>query len=208
MRAATKKFPFAEREMMPPELKKLRPLLAIAFFLSLPLPAVAQPAAQPAPRPGSTIEPIPRPVPDFSTRDLDGRPREWKEIRGKLYLVDFWATWCLPCRETLPQLQALHAKFSQEGDFAVLGIAVERTQSGAARASHFARGLGVTYPLYNDFGSNEARKAFSVNAIPDLYLVDAKGDIVERWMGSDVDFDDVEKKVAQWLEKGRAEKKE
>lgn len=199
---------------MSPQIKTLRPLLAFALFLSLPLPVAAQPgatqpAAQPqAARPGSTIEPIPRPVPDFSTRDLDGRPRDWKDIRGKLYLVDFWATWCLPCRETLPQLQALHAKFSQEGDFAVLGIAVERTQSGAARASSFARGLGVTYPLYSDFGSNEARKAFSVSAIPDLYLVDAKGDIVERWMGSDVDFDDVEKKVAEWLAKGRAEKKE
>jgi thiol-disulfide isomerase/thioredoxin len=188
---------------MPPQMKKLRPLLAIALFLSLPLPVAAQPAA----RPGSTIEPIPRPVPEFSTRDLDGRPRDWKDIKGKLYLIDFWATWCMPCRETLPQLQAIHAKFSGQDDFSVLGIAVERTQSGAARAAYFARDLGVTYPLYSDFGSNEARKAFSVNAIPDLYLVDAKGDIVERWMGSDVDFDDVEKKVGEWLEKGRAEKK-
>lgn len=171
----------------------------LAFFLSIPLPASAQPAA--AAPPGSTIAAIPRPVPDFSTRDLDGRPRNWSEIRGKIYLIDFWATWCLPCRDTLPQLQQIHAKFSQLGDFSVLGIAIERTQSGAARASSFAKSLGVTYPLYSDFGSGEARKAFEVNALPDLYLVDAEGTIVDRWLGSDIDFDDVERTISEMLEK-------
>lgn len=177
-----------------------RTSVLLAFFLSVPLPASAQAAPEP-PRPGSTIAPIPRPVPDFSTRDLDGRPRQWSEIRGKIYLIDFWATWCLPCRDTLPQLQQIHAKFSQKGDFSVLGIAIERTQSGAARSSHFAKGLGVTYPLYSDFGSGEARKAFEVNALPDLYLVDAEGIIVDRWLGSDIDFDDVERTIEAMLAK-------
>lgn len=177
-----------------------------ALFLSIPLPVSAQPAGAPAaaPRAGSEILEIPRPVPDFSTRDLDGRPRDWKELRGKLYLIDFWATWCMPCRDTLPQLQAIQQKYGAEGDFSVLGIAVERTQSGAARAMMFAKQLGVTYPLYSDFGSNEARKAFGVNAIPDLYLVDAEGNIVDRWLGSDIDFDDVEKTVEAWRAKAKA----
>jgi len=185
--------------------KMFRRGVLVALFLSVPLPVPAQPAqptppaqpaAAPAPAQGSTIAAIPRPVPDFSTRDLDGRPRNWSELRGKLYLIDFWATWCLPCRDTLPQLQAIHAKFSEKGDFSVLGIAIERTQSGAARASSFAKSLGVTYPLYSDFGSGEARKAFEVNALPDLYLVDAEGTIVDRWLGSDIDFEDVEATIA------------
>lgn len=188
--------------------QKFRTCVLLALFLSIPLPGSAQPAgsAPPAdtPPPGSTIAAIPRPVPAFSTRDLDGRPRDWSEIRGKIYLIDFWATWCLPCRDTLPQLQQIHAKFSQQGNFSVLGIAIERTQSGAARSAHFAKGLGVTYPLYSDFGSGEARKAFQVNALPDLYLVDAEGTIVDRWLGSDIDFDDVERTIAAMIEKDKA----
>lgn len=180
--------------------KMFRCAALLAFFVSIPLPTTAQPAGA---RPGSTLLEIPRPVPEFSTRDLDGRPRDWKEIRGKLYLVDFWATWCMPCRDTLPQLEAVQKKFGQEGDFSVLGIALERTQSGAARAMTFAKQLGVSYPLYSDFGSGEARKAFGVNAIPDLYLVDAEGNIVDRWLGSDIDFEDVEKTVAEWRAKAK-----
>ena len=179
----------------------VRTAVLLALFLSIPLPAPAGSPAAATPPPGTTILEIPRPVPDFSTRDLDGRPRDWSTLRGKLYLVDFWGTWCMPCRDTLPQLQEIHTKYGQDGRFSVLGIALERTQSGAARASLFAKGLGVTYPLYSDFGSGEARKAFGVNAVPDLYLVDAKGDIVDRWLGSDIDFDDVDATVKEWLAK-------
>lgn len=188
----------------------LRTALLLAFFVSIPLPLPAgspPPASPPSAAAASPqVREIPRPVPDFSTRDLDGRPRDWSLLRGKLYLVDFWATWCMPCRDTLPQLQQVQEKFSKEGDFSVLGIAVERTQSGAARASLFAEKLGVTYPLFSDFGSGEARKAFGVAAIPDLYLVDAKGDIVERWLGSDTDFDEVEAAIAERLALMRAQK--
>lgn len=185
--------------------KSFRLLLLLALVF-LPLPVAAQPApAQPAPAAGP--DGLPRQVPAFDVRDFDGRPRPWSSLTGKLTLVDFWATWCQPCRDTLPQLQAVHAKFSQEGDFGVIGIALERTQGGAARASRFAKDLGVQYPLYNDFGNGEAAKAFGVRAIPDLYLVDPEGNIVERWVGSDTDFDEVEATVAKWLEKLRAGKK-
>lgn len=184
--------------------KTFRLLLLLAFVL-LPLPVVAQSAPAPS---TPAADDLPRPVPEFDVRDFDGRPRPWSSLTGKLTLVDFWATWCQPCRDTLPQLQGVHAKFSQAGDFAVIGIAVERTQGGAARASRFAKDLGVEYPLYNDFGNGEAAKAFGVRAIPDLYLVDPQGNIVERWVGSDTDFDEVEATVAKWLEKLRAAKKE
>lgn len=172
-------------------------LLALLLAAASTAAALAQNAAAPLPA-----------VPEFSTSDYDGRPVEWAALKGKVYLVDFWATWCNACHVTLPELQALHARLSGQGDFAVLGMTLERGAGGIVRARKFAQEVGITYPLFNDAGtSGRAHHAFGVNGIPDLFLVDAEGRIVQRWVGSSTDFAEVEAVVKALLEKSRAARK-
>lgn len=171
----------------------MRPLLIVLALVGL-LPHVASAQSGLAPRA----------VPAFTTYDYEGRPVEWSALVGKVYLVDFWATWCTPCHVTLPELQMLHKKYSDKGDFAVLGMTLERGAGGIVRARKFVEEVGVTYPLFNDAGqSGRAHQAFGVNGIPDLFLVDAEGRIVQRWVGSDTDFAEVGAAVEALLAKTR-----
>jgi peroxiredoxin len=104
-------------------------------------------------------------------RDLDGRPRSLGEHAGRVVLVNFWATWCPPCREELPALQALHGELADEG-LVVLGVAVD---AGAAEpVAAFAAGRGVGFPLLHDPGGDAARR-WGVRAYPTSFVVDGAG---------------------------------
>ncbi len=104
----------------------------------------------------------------------------WK---GKVVLIDFWATWCDPCRKSIPEIERIYTKYHAKG-LEVVGIAVDETNT-AAQVPAAVQNLGMTYPvvLYSDIP--EVRTKYVFDGIPQLYLIDKQGNISQSLSGFD-----------------------
>lgn len=100
----------------------------------------------------------------------DSRPLAFGELRGNVVYVDFWASWCVPCRQSMPTLDGLYKKYQQRG-FRVVGVNKDVAKDDAQR---FLQRVPVTFALVADADDKVAR-AFDVQAMPSGYLVDRKG---------------------------------
>jgi cytochrome c biogenesis protein CcmG, thiol:disulfide interchange protein DsbE len=146
----------------------LLPLLLLAGWASLLL---AQSAAPAGARVGQA-------APDFALADLDGNPLRLNDLRGRPVIVNFWASWCGPCVEEFPILQAAAARHRTEG-LAVVGI-VYRDNSEAARA--FMARLGVNWPAAMDPGDQVAQ-SFGIYGPPETFFIDRNGVVRGRQIG-------------------------
>ena len=130
----------------------------------------------------------PKPVPELRFNDAEGREHTLADFRGKVVLLNIWATWCEPCREEMPALDRLEAKLGGER-FRVLALSVD--QQGAAIALKFYAQVGIkALPLYID---PTAKAAFTVEAagLPASLLIDRQGREIGRHLGA-VKWDDSE----------------
>ena len=117
-------------------------------------------------------------APAFTTSTITGAPLSMKSLRGKVVLMDFWATWCGPCRMATPTLQSLHKKFSPKG-LKVVGISVD-DPSTVSQVKPFLKSAGVTYTISASPEKNRlAEQSYNISGIPALFLIDKKG--VIRW---------------------------
>lgn len=110
--------------------------------------------------------------PDFTLHDLSGKPWRMADLRGKVVLLNFWATWCPPCRKELPSLKMLSSRFADQG-LVVLGISDE----GAAKVEPFVRRESIGYPVLLDPGRT-IHQAFMVQGIPKSFVYDRTGHLV------------------------------
>ncbi len=113
---------------------------------------------------------------NFTLVDLQGRKWTLKNLRGKVVLVNFWATWCPPCRKETPDLESLFKQFKGQG-FVVLGI----SDQARSKVQPFARQFGVTYPLLLDPG-RKVNKLYSVEGIPVSFVYNRQGKLVAESM--------------------------
>jgi peroxiredoxin len=113
-----------------------------------------------------------RDQPDFTLNDLSGVPLHMADLRGKVVLLNFWATWCPPCRKELPSLEALSARFGSQG-LVVIGISDE----DAAKVEPFVRKLAISYPILLDPG-RAVHRAFAIQGIPKSFVYDRSGKLV------------------------------
>lgn len=118
-----------------------------------------------------------KPAPAFTLKTFDGRPVSLADFKGKVVLLDFWGTFCMPCVNALPELQALHAKYGDRG-FAVVGVTVDDRVKLVDKATKNAK---VTYPIVQS--TPAVWSAYKVNALPSLVLVGRDGRIVKRYGG-------------------------
>lgn len=118
-----------------------------------------------------------KPAPAFNLKTFDGKSVSLADYRGKVVLLDFWATFCPPCVQALPELQALHAKNASRG-FAVVGITVDDRAALVQKATSRAK---VGYPILK--ATPEVWNAYKVNALPSLILVGRDGKIIKRYGG-------------------------
>jgi cytochrome c biogenesis protein CcmG/thiol:disulfide interchange protein DsbE len=124
------------------------------------------------------------PAPEFRLPDRAGRTVELQGLRGRVVLVNFWATWCAPCLEELPSLERLHRTLGPEG-LVVLGISVDEQERAIAPV---LERFGVTFTVLSDpFGTASA--AYAIRAFPETYVVDARGVLRETYRGA-VRWDD------------------
>lgn len=133
---------------------------ALLFLLAL-LPSAAALALAP----GS-------PMPEASAPQLfePARSLALRSLRGNVVYVDFWASWCVPCRQSMPALDALYRKYRERG-LRVVGVNKDVADADAER---FLKRVAVTFPLVAD-AKDEVARAFDVQAMPSGYLVDRKG---------------------------------
>lgn len=106
---------------------------------------------------------------DFTLTDLNGKTWTLKDLRGKVVLVNFWATWCPPCRKEMPDLEALYNRFKDEG-FVVLGISDE----DSGKVVPFISGRKITYPVLLDPG-RKVNDLFQIAGIPKSFVYDRGG---------------------------------
>ncbi len=121
-------------------------------------------------------------APAWELKDLDGKPVKLSDFKGKVVLLNFWATWCPPCREEVPALIALQNKYKDQG-LVVIGLSVD--QGGPAAVKSFAKRMKINYPIV--LGDEKTAAAYgNVQVIPTTFFIDRAGDIVgEREGGAD-----------------------
>jgi len=115
---------------------------------------------------------------DFILQDMDGKNVNLADFKGKPVLIDFWATWCPPCRDAIPAIEKLHKAYSGKG-LVVLGISLD--QGGWDDVKSFIAEYGITYPILK--GTEEVAAQYKVRTIPMLVIVDKEGKIYKRYLG-------------------------
>jgi thiol-disulfide isomerase/thioredoxin len=128
---------------------------------------------------GATAPDGVRMAPDFALEDLEGRTVRLSDSAGKVRLVDFWTTWCPPCREEIPMFKELQEKYAEHG-FELLAISMD--EGGAQVVKPFLERFDVPYT--NLIGDDETAEAFGgVLGYPTAFLVDGEGKVVTTWLG-------------------------
>jgi peroxiredoxin len=119
-----------------------------------------------------------KPAPDFTLTDMAGKPVKLSSLRGKVVLLDFWATWCGPCRIEMPRVQKLHRDYRAKG-LAVYGVNVGET---ATKVRPYLTKNGYTFPMLLDREKTVMEK-YGVSGIPTLVIVDRKGMVHSYFVG-------------------------
>jgi peroxiredoxin len=123
-------------------------------------------------------------APDFTLRDLDGERVALKSLRGKVVLVNFWATWCPPCRMEIPDLNRIHTAYEEQG-VVVLGVSWDELSSEQIKG--FVKNYKVTYPVLHGTQSelSEVGRAYKWEGyLPTTYVVDREGRIQDKHVGA------------------------
>jgi cytochrome c biogenesis protein CcmG, thiol:disulfide interchange protein DsbE len=155
----------------------VRGLVLIAAAL---LAACGAPDSESAPGSDSTAKPaavaVGAPAPNYGSQTLAGDPISLADLRGKVVLLNVWATWCHPCREEIPQLEALHAKHADAG-LEVVGVSIDGGGSEAAIRT-FMRDFDMTYSVWLDPEERVSARFLTIG-VPETFLIDRGG--VIRW---------------------------
>ena len=122
---------------------------------------------------------VDRPAPDFTLPTLDGTDIQLADYRGQVVLLNFWGTWCEPCRREMPALQASYEQLRDEG-FTIIGINLADNEIAQGRTEEdireFSQQYGITYPVALDM-EGEVSTAYRLFPLPTSYFVDAQGRI-------------------------------
>ena len=160
-------------------MRRLIPILAIIAALWSIAP-VASIAAPPKPPTDAMIMMAPpTPAPDAVYMTAEGEETTLQALKGRLAIVNFWATWCAPCKREMPHLNSL-AKTLDSDDFAVIAISVDRSQ---AKAAKWLEDFGMdALPAFHD-GKRQLAQAFELRGMPTTYILDADGMTVAKLEG-------------------------
>jgi thiol-disulfide isomerase/thioredoxin len=134
-------------------------------------------------------------APAFTVRTLSGKSLRLAELRNKPVIVDFWATWCGPCRASMPHLSTMQSRYEKQG-LTVIGMSVDDGESRDVQK--FATQLGIKFPIA--MANDDVLDAYGpIRSIPTTFFINRKGDIVRRVVGY-IDGETMEDYVKEILE--------
>ncbi|MDP3023971.1 MAG: TlpA disulfide reductase family protein [candidate division Zixibacteria bacterium] len=118
-------------------------------------------------------------APDFTLKDLNGVEKSLKEFRGKVVLLNFWATWCSPCRIEIPSMVKLYKKYKDRG-LEIIGVNLDKL--GRSGVEQFSKEYNISFPVLLD-PAGEVGTNYGIVALPTTFILDRKGKILERVTG-------------------------
>lgn len=119
------------------------------------------------------------PAPDWKLTDLNGKPVKFSDFRDDVLIVDFWATWCVPCRVEIPHFVELQKQYGDKG-LTVIGVSLDEQGPGVVKK--FVKRFAVNYPIV--IGNQKVVEAYGgIDAIPTTFVIDRQGRIVSRHIG-------------------------
>ncbi len=140
---------------------------------------------------GSRAQPVAAgyPAPDFEIADAEGNPVSLDDYRGRVVLLNIWATWCAPCLEEMPSMQRLYESFSPD-DFEIAAVSIDAPAGASDAAGNpggdplaFAARLGLSFPILMD-PSGEIQRVYQTAAVPESFLIGPDGIIYKKVAGA------------------------
>jgi len=122
-----------------------------------------------------------REAPAFAAATLSGDTMRLSDLKGEVLLLNVWATWCPPCREEMPQLQALHLDFGAQG-LRVVGVSIDAGSSDGA-VKDFLGSNAISFTILRD-PQERITRAFRTTGVPETFLIGRDGVLLRRWIGS------------------------
>ncbi|SHI53034.1 Peroxiredoxin [Malonomonas rubra DSM 5091] len=120
------------------------------------------------------------PAPNFTLLDMQGNNVSLADLKGKVVILNFWATWCPPCREEMPSMEMLHRKFKDQG---LVMLAVNVEKDGKSLVDAFLKRTPYSFPILLDVDA-EVQNMYKVFRFPETYIIDRNGNIVEKVIGA------------------------
>lgn len=124
--------------------------------------------------------------PEINLTALDGTKISLASLRGKVVVVDFWASWCAPCKEEMPVLESLHKRFASKG-LVIIGVSVDNERENA---EEFIKGVKVTFPIVHD-ANKKVAGSFKPPKMPTSFVIDKTGKV--RFVHAGFHKDDAKK---------------
>ncbi len=119
-------------------------------------------------------------APDFELPDLEETTVRLSDYRGKVVFLNFWATWCQPCREEMPSMEVLYKQFKRDG-LVVLAVSIDRVTT-AQEIPPFVKSMNLTFPvLVDSWGQTDKR--YKLMGVPETYIIDQQGVLREKVIG-------------------------
>ena len=121
-------------------------------------------------------------APDFTVQDIDGNEVSLSDFFGKPIVLNFWASWCGPCKSEMPDFEELYKAYGDDIHFLMVNL-TDGSQETVESASGYISGQGYTFPVYYDTDM-EAAMTYGVYAVPQTYFIDGDGNIVTYAQGA------------------------
>ncbi len=121
------------------------------------------------------------PAHEFTLPDLDGKNVNLSDFRGKVVFLNFWATWCKPCEDEMPSMQALYSQLTAQGKpFVILAVSLD--DGGPEKIKEFAAKYNITFPIVQD-KSGKVKELYKTTGVPETFIIDQNGVIAEKIWG-------------------------
>ena len=115
---------------------------------------------------------------DFTLNDLDGRQISLSDYKGKVVFIDFWATWCPPCRASIPEVEKLYQEFANDEDVVILGINLQEDKDTITK---FMKKQEMNYPVL--LSDNKVVSNYQIRSIPAFFIIDRDGEVYNKYVG-------------------------
>ncbi|HFU7075869.1 MULTISPECIES: redoxin domain-containing protein [Bacillus] len=138
---------------------------------------------------------IGRSAPDFELTKLDGTNVKLSDLKGKKVILNFWATWCGPCQQEMPDMEAFYKEHKENVEILAVNYTPSEKGGGEEKVSNFIKEKGITFPVLLD-KNIDVTTAYKVITIPTSYFIDTKGVIQDKFIGP-MTQKEMEKRVAK-----------